>query len=323
VSVSVVIPVYNAERWITETLESVISQREASHLEVVVVDDGSSDASVQIARRLLERSGLPHQILRRKNGGASAARNAGWRAASGEWIQFLDADDLLGPGKIAGQLARAHDGVDLVYSDMQVLEQKRSGWVRTHRHTPALKPDLALSLIEKEGFLQVGSYLVRRSAVERVGGFDERLSMIEDVNLLLRLALGGAVFRYAPLEEPGVLRRYLRTSLSNTNRHTFFACCLTNVELAEQWWRDRGELTQERAEGLAGVYAIIASGAMEVDPLLVRKAMDLGLGLHRHVHLTRLQGLARVTGLELLVRSVGTWRRSRRALSYLKHSLGF
>jgi len=99
--VSIIIPCYNAERWLAATLVSALGQT-ASDCEVILVDDGSRDASLAIARGF-EARGV--QIVEQPNRGASAARNAGLRAARGAFIQFLDADDLLAPDKIARQLA--------------------------------------------------------------------------------------------------------------------------------------------------------------------------------------------------------------------------
>src|SRR4051812_21429783 len=94
--VTVVIPTYNAARWVEETLESVIRQTlPAENLEIVVADDASKDDSVRIARAFLERHSVRHQVVvREKNGGIGPARNSGWRVATGDWINFLDADDL-------------------------------------------------------------------------------------------------------------------------------------------------------------------------------------------------------------------------------------
>src|SRR5689334_17028679 len=95
--VSVVIPTYNAGKWVEATLDSVVRQTlPHDNLEIIVADDGSTDDSPRIARTFLERTSVRHRVvLREKNGGIGAARNTGWRAASGEWVNFLDADDLL------------------------------------------------------------------------------------------------------------------------------------------------------------------------------------------------------------------------------------
>src|SRR5262245_47598496 len=92
--VSVVIPAYNAAEWIAETIESVLHQT-YNDLEVIVVNDGSIDRTVEIAKDILRQGRFSYLIVDQENSGPSAARNRGWRTAHGAWIQFLDADDLL------------------------------------------------------------------------------------------------------------------------------------------------------------------------------------------------------------------------------------
>src|SRR6478609_3973202 len=99
--VSILIPVYNAAPWLARTLESALAQT-WPHLEIIVVDDGSRDGSVEVARRY---AGPRLQVLTQANAGAAAARNHALRTARGDFIQYLDADDLLTPDKIAAQVA--------------------------------------------------------------------------------------------------------------------------------------------------------------------------------------------------------------------------
>src|SRR5450432_3839768 len=93
-TVSVVIPTFNSSKYIQNTIESVFAQS-YPNIEIVVVDDGSTDNTVELAKSTLKRSEKKCQILTLgKNGGPSAARNVGYLAATGSWIQFLDSDDL-------------------------------------------------------------------------------------------------------------------------------------------------------------------------------------------------------------------------------------
>src|SRR4051794_4364611 len=106
-SVSVIIPTYNSGRWVAETLRSVPLQTfPRERLEIIVIDDASADDSAAVARAVLAGESIKHQVVvREKNGGVTSTRNLGWGMATGEWIQFLDADDLLAPHKIALQAA--------------------------------------------------------------------------------------------------------------------------------------------------------------------------------------------------------------------------
>src|SRR4029077_18109690 len=100
--VSVVIPAYNAAEWVAETIESVLHQT-YNDLEVIVVNDGSTDRTVDIAEEILRKGRFPYRIVDQENSGPSSSRNRGCRTARGTWIQFLDADDLLHPRKIEVQ----------------------------------------------------------------------------------------------------------------------------------------------------------------------------------------------------------------------------
>ncbi|GAB4137044.1 MAG: hypothetical protein Kow0040_23410 [Thermogutta sp.] len=113
-TVSVVIPAWNAARYLPETLRSVLSQTRPPE-EIIVVDDGSTDDSAVVA----ERFGPTVRVLRQENRGESVARNRGIEAAHGDWIAFLDADDLWHPDKLAKQLAavRSDPAVDCVHTN--------------------------------------------------------------------------------------------------------------------------------------------------------------------------------------------------------------
>ena len=98
--VSILIPAYNAQEWLAQTLKSAIAQS-WPHKEIIVVDDGSTDKTVAIARQF-ESDQV--RVFRQENEGAAAARNKAFALSQGEYIQWLDADDLLAPDKIAKQL---------------------------------------------------------------------------------------------------------------------------------------------------------------------------------------------------------------------------
>lgn len=206
-TVSVVIPVFNAEQWIGETLESVAQQRcDVSTLEVIAVDDHSTDRTVDIATAVL-KSRLPGgRIVRLPvNAGVSAARNIGWRQAKGDWIQFLDADDLIAPEKLAEQsqfAALQTKDVAVVFSKWRRLEKIGAAW---RPSGPIVEPDLSsapvVDILEQH-FGYVGPMLIKRSALEDVGGFRKGLLLGEDQELSLRLAMSEYRFARADAAEP-------------------------------------------------------------------------------------------------------------------------
>jgi len=100
------IPAYNAEKWISETIESALSQTWPEK-EIIIVDDGSKDNTLLVAKKYQSKR---VRIISQQNKGASAARNAALKSAQGDYIQWLDADDLLAPNKITAQMRYAEEG---------------------------------------------------------------------------------------------------------------------------------------------------------------------------------------------------------------------
>lgn len=190
--VSILIPAYNAEPWLAATLESALAQT-WQNCEVIVVDDGSQDQSLALARRF-EPRGV--RVLAQTNAGASAARNRALREAQGDFIQFLDADDLISPRKIAAQVA--------------LLERQPAGAVATcawGRFTDdpanarfvdtAVFRDFApldfLVLGASTGaMMHPSAWLVPRAVAERAGPWDESLSLNDDGEYFCRVTLASS-----------------------------------------------------------------------------------------------------------------------------------
>lgn len=210
--VAVVVPVFDGERHLAATLASVAAQTLAPH-EVIVVDDGSRDASADVAARAGAR------VLRQANAGPGAARNRGVAATDCELVAFLDADDLFAPDKLARQveaLAAAPD-VMAVCSDATILGGERDGQRRSGgRRVPAR---LRFGDLLDANPVIASSVLARRAAVLAAGGFDEDPVSIatEDYDLWLRmLDRPGAAFAY--LDAPLVRYRMAGGSLSASAR---------------------------------------------------------------------------------------------------------
>lgn len=255
--VSVIIPCRNAGPWIAETVESALQDGCA---EIILVDDGSTDRSNEIA---LEAGRGKLRVLAGKQRGVSAARNVGMAAASQPWIQFLDADDVLGGGKIARQLAFGErTGADVVYSDFRELCEVAAGtyepgeWKRVD-----LSGDTSCRVFGWPQWIQIGAMLFRRAALDRVGGHDAAMTHIEEVNLYVRMALDGARFEHDGDHEAALWHRKHRSvvSLGASNRTGFHAGCLHNVQLAQAAWASTPEgLTPARRAALLDDYEFLA-----------------------------------------------------------------
>jgi glycosyltransferase involved in cell wall biosynthesis len=186
-TVSVVIPAYNAEHTLDVAIRSVLAQ-DCQVTELLVVDDGSLDATAQVA------SQHQHvQLFRRPNGGAAAARNFGVARSTGEFIAFLDADDRWHPGKLAAQLQamQQHPDADLcrcrVTEDAVRFDSDVKTWESGQRWPMRVVEDFGPTLLDP--FFGLPTIMVRRQAFARIGGFDERLRIAEDVDFYLRLLI--------------------------------------------------------------------------------------------------------------------------------------
>ncbi len=221
--VSVIVPVYNACRsnpgYLEEALGSVCSQT-YRNLEVIIVDDGSTDETPEVCRRYIAGHGaVPIRYARKENGGQSSARNLGVSLAKGDWISFVDQDDVWFLDKLERVVPLLGDGVDLVYTDSDTIDERSQrtlvGLHRNYRFGLPHPKRTVEDCIFKDVFVMPGVMTVRRDLVLRVGGFDEALSGYEDDDLFVRLFPTASV-RYLP--ESTLWWRIYSDNYSNTSR---------------------------------------------------------------------------------------------------------
>jgi glycosyltransferase involved in cell wall biosynthesis len=190
--VSVVVPCYNGMPYLPQALDSALAQSLPA-LEIIVVDDGSKDDSAACAREYEGKSGGRVRLIQQANAGEPAARNTGIGAAGGEWVAMLDADDWWEPRKLEMQVRAAREaGPDCVlvhtgfvrhYPDGKVVpwdmsgSSRRVGWCTERLLEPA----------------SIGhpSIMVRKSALERIGGYDRTFRQACDIDLYFRLSAVG------------------------------------------------------------------------------------------------------------------------------------
>jgi glycosyltransferase involved in cell wall biosynthesis len=198
--ISVVICVYNGERFLAEAIDSVFAQ-DYRPIEVIVVDDGSGDRSAEIARSYSDVS-----VLSQENTGLGPARNAGIHASTGAFIAFLDADDVMLPNKLSEQAGYlfAHPEVGYVLCRQKLFTEPGSdlpGWAR---------PD---PYFGDPGGVQPTCGLVRRSALEHAGGFDPSIRIGDGMEWLGRLRETG--IRIHVLPKVLLLRRVHEDNLTH------------------------------------------------------------------------------------------------------------
>jgi glycosyltransferase involved in cell wall biosynthesis len=211
--VSILIPAYNAEPFVEQTIRSALAQTWPA-IEVIVVDDGSTD---QTWRTVESFRGSKVRPIRQENRGASSARNRAVREAQGDYIQFLDADDLLAPEKIERQLDRLIPaGADCVAACpwYRFFDDPAQGWVKPepfwHDSAPV---DWLTACWERNSMMHPAAWLVPRALAERAGPWDETLSLDDDGEYFTRVVLASSQVLFCA-EATTWYRSCLPTSLS-------------------------------------------------------------------------------------------------------------
>jgi glycosyltransferase involved in cell wall biosynthesis len=242
IKISVVIPAYNAERFLPRCLKSVFAQTLKPE-EVIVIDDGSTDNTAAVAAELGAR------VFSQTNRGVSVARKLGIQYASGDWIALLDADDLWAPEKLERQVACIRLDTVLVYCGIRFFDDNGSRGVK-----PAIDPVLARKMLRYCNPIPC-AYLVKREALMRDGGYREDIRACEDWEMLVRLQQYGKFEAVdGPLMEcylhpdslsanPEVMLRDLNLILNTT--------LLADLRGFDRWaWRHRIWAAQFNSAGL-------------------------------------------------------------------------
>lgn len=230
--VTVVIPAYNAERYIGEALASVHAQT-LRDLEVLLVDDGSTDATIREAERFVGKLDL--SIVRQANAGPSAARNNGIRRARGRFCALLDADDVMLPELLATQVAllEADRDLALVITDVMTFDErgiinpKRWNFSEIHHGT-------FLDRLLLDNFVTTSAVMAPKQRLLEAGLFSEDRRVAEDYELWLRMA---ARWKATIVERPLVRYRYLHGSLSHDKLYSS-RCAL---EVIQAFWQEHPE----------------------------------------------------------------------------------
>ena len=189
--VSVIIPAYNAEKYIAETLDSVLNQTYSDY-EVIIVDDGSKDKTVSIIKQYQAKYPEKVGLIQKENGGPASARNMGIRTAIGEYIAFIDADDLWLPEKLEKQIKcfeAQPSEVGMVYTDAKKFDGDGI-WTLPEKYRHNYIEGWIYKDLLKANFIPNQSVIVRKRCFEKTGLFDESIELIsmEDYEMWLRIA---------------------------------------------------------------------------------------------------------------------------------------
>ena len=265
--VSIVIPTYNRRRFVRDAIDSCFAQT-WRHLEVIVVDDGSADGTADMLR---DDYGDRIQLIAQANQGPAIARNRGIDKASGDFVQFLDADDRLAPNKLETclDIFRQEPAIDIIYTHHQLVASDGDSALPTPPFR-VFGDDIFCELLRESGnHIVLSTTMMRRAALREVGGFEDNAHFrsAEDWDLFLRLARR---HRFLGIDQPLVYRRVHDSMISGDRLHTALGRlramrnardygwerCMTADEfdqrlaarhhvLALAWWR-RGERAKAR-----------------------------------------------------------------------------
>jgi glycosyltransferase involved in cell wall biosynthesis len=234
--VSVVTPTYNAAETIAETIASVAAQS-WREFEMIVVDDGSTDDTPRLLARFARRHPWISWFIQ-ANAGPGAARNAAIAMARGEFIAFLDADDLWAPNKLAMQIAafERNPNAAFVYADERDFWPDRERRDTLFQQKRPARGNVLRALFERGNFILTSTAMVRKSALQAMNGFDPSRRINEDVDLWFRMA-EQYEFDYVP--QVLVRRRMLPQSLMHSNTINVWR---SDLELIDRWVQRRPDL---------------------------------------------------------------------------------
>jgi len=197
--VSILIPAYNADEWIADTIRSAVAQT-WQRKEIIVVDDGSTDRTAAVARSLASKQIL---VVSKENQGAAATRNHALRLSQGDYIQWLDADDLLAPDKIERQIAalrEVEDGRTLLSSAWAYFSYRpsRARFVATSLWQDQAPVEWLLRKMGENLHMQTATWLTSRELTEAAGPWDTRLLGDDDGEYFCRVLLASNGTRFVP-----------------------------------------------------------------------------------------------------------------------------
>ena len=266
---SIIIPCHNAERWIAEAIDSCLQQSYPA-VEIIIIDDGSTDKSLDIIKsygdRLIWRTG--------ENKGGNHARNRGFALSQGEYIQFLDADDYILPEKIAKQVSFLEQSkLDVVYGDWRHQRHFPDGkFVLEDIKITEQQPDVLESLLAN-WWVSPACILFTRGAIEKSDLWDETLKACQDLDFFVSVVMNGAQVGYQPGCD-SIYRRYGNVTVSSSCevRHLENHCFI--LQKIENELIQRQQFTAKYRCALAQSYFAIARSYLAIEPANYYKFLD-------------------------------------------------
>lgn len=259
--VSVIIPCYNSA-WSLPTLANSLKPWLSDDVEVIFIDDGSTDNSLDLFQSLIPEA----TCIRQENRGPGATRNRGAKLAKGEFLQLLDADDTVEVGKLEAQVSFAQShGLDVVYSDWRMViafdnRLECGAWVHAQASVEIVEALLG------GWWFPPAAALIRKEAFITIGGCDPTLfNTCDDFDLWVRLGIAGCKYGYLPGRFANYYRYLQIHSISRRDRRGFFAGEETIIFNALKLLKSKGTLTSERRQAAARRLHLVARNVYTID----------------------------------------------------------
>lgn len=273
---SVIIPAYNSAKTIERTLDSVFEQ-DYPNIEIIVINDGSTDSTEFILKKYTDKIKYYYQT----NAGVSVARNLGFEKSTGDYIQYLDADDLLAKGKLSIQINAIEDTQsdvaygdwmrftenDFVYKELEIVEREMS-----------LRPEIELIT---DFWTPLAALLYTRTIANKIGGWNTKLPVIQDARYALDAAIHQAKFIYTP-GVMGYYRVHETGSLSTKNRFNFMNDCFENAKQVDAIWRKDYSIDQEKKNAIINVLRFCVHEFSKLDKNKHKQAVNLILDIDKN-----------------------------------------
>lgn len=311
--VSIIVTAFNQEHYLRGALESILNQQYRP-IECVVVNDGSTDGTQKVVEECAAKApeGLTVKYIYQHNQGPQAARNRGVRESCGEFIQYLDGDDLLEKTKLAKEVefltSAAGQNFGVAYGDAQWLFEDEEGDRLGQVIGVGPTDDFVVSMLEGHWSPNF-AFLCRRSAVERCGPWDPAIGINQDYEYFLRMGCKGARYGYVPCLT-GFYRKHSRARISDQGMLKRARTTLQILKGIEQLVSTEDSVTSKRREALAIAYKRVSYWTFKLDREVWKESLDRAVRLNPQLKAEKFPGwiLQPFLGVQRTERVLGTLR---------------
>lgn len=233
--VSIIIPTYNYGDFICDAIDSVLSQTFQNH-EIIVIDDGSTDNTVDILKKYEDNISYYYQ----NNKGPASARNLGIKNSKGDYICFLDADDVFLPDKLEIQLSlfenSSNKNLALLYSDFYVVNKNLNNILKYYRCKSFPNHAMALNYLFQDNYINTSTVMIPKDILLKVGLFNEEYKYLEDYDLWVKI---GIDYDFLGINKPLVKTRSHYKNYSRSVPHPEKVNCINSIRKNTIWYKKK------------------------------------------------------------------------------------